>query len=119
MMKIGIASKGVKVNTEIIIAGVALFLTVIANIATISYFAGVLKSNQEHQKEVLDIFKEEINQNFKRIEAKQDKHNNIVERVYCTERDLSVIKEKIKVENHRIEDIEKLQKQCIMHKNLE
>lgn len=41
------------------------------------------------------------------IEKKQDKHNSVVERTYCNERDISVLKEQIKVENHRIEDLER------------
>jgi len=41
------------------------------------------------------------------IEAKQDKHNSIIERTYCLERDVSVIKEQIKIENHRIDDLER------------
>lgn len=40
------------------------------------------------------------------IEQKQDKHNSVIERTYCNERDISVIKEQLKVENHRIEDLE-------------
>lgn len=41
------------------------------------------------------------------IEKKQDKHNSVVERTYCNERDISVLKEQIKVGNHRIEDLER------------
>ena len=40
------------------------------------------------------------------IETKQDKHNNLIERMYSNEKDISIIKEQIKVENHRIEDLE-------------
>ncbi len=40
------------------------------------------------------------------IEKKQDKHNSVIERTFAIERDISVIKEQIKVENHRIEDLE-------------
>lgn len=40
------------------------------------------------------------------IEKKQDKHNSVIERTYCNERDISVIKEQLKVENHRLEDLE-------------
>lgn len=41
------------------------------------------------------------------LEEKQDKHNNIIERTYKNERDISVMKEQIKVENHRIDDLER------------
>lgn len=40
------------------------------------------------------------------LERKQDKHNNLIERTYINERDISVLKEQVKVENHRIEDLE-------------
>jgi TolA-binding protein len=40
------------------------------------------------------------------LESKVDKHNNVIERVYNLEKDADVIKEQIKVANHRIEDIE-------------
>lgn len=47
------------------------------------------------------------------IEEKQDKHNNLIERTYKNECDISVLKEKISVENHRIEDLEDMQNECI------
>ncbi len=51
------------------------------------------------------------------IEAKQDKHNNLIERTYKNEIDISVLKEKISVENHRIEDLEDRQNECIRKRN--
>lgn len=51
------------------------------------------------------------------IEKKQDKHNNLIERTYKNEKDISVIKEQIKVENHRIEDLEDNQNECIRKRN--
>lgn len=36
-----------------------------------------------------------------------DKHNNLVERTYHLEEGIEVLKEKIKVANHRIEDMER------------
>lgn len=98
---------------ELIIAGLALFITIIVNIVIISYFAGQLKANQEQQDKMIELLRREFNMNFERIEKKQDKHNNLIERVYINERDISVIKEQIKVENHRIEDLEENQNECI------
>ena len=40
------------------------------------------------------------------LEKDQKKHNNLIERTYKNESDISVLKEQIKVENHRIEDLE-------------
>lgn len=41
------------------------------------------------------------------LEKKVDKHNNLVKRMYEAEEALKVQEEKIKVANHRIEDLEK------------
>lgn len=45
------------------------------------------------------------------LERKVDKHNNLIERTFIIERQLSVQDEKIKVVNHRIDDLEDLQKE--------
>lgn len=36
-----------------------------------------------------------------------DKHNNVIERTYSLEQELSVQQEQLKVANHRITDLEK------------
>ena len=97
-----------EVNWELIIAGSALFITIIVNIGTIAFFAGILKSNQENQKEALLNLKNDFKEHFDRLEKKQDKHNGLIERTYKNERDISVLQEQVKVENHRIEDLERL-----------
>mgnify|MGYP002673922262 CR=1 FL=1 len=95
-------------SLELIIAGLALFITVVVNIATIAYFAGILKANQENQKEALSNLKNDFKEHFDRLEKKQDKYNGVIEKTYRNERDISVLQEQIKVENHRIEDLERL-----------
>ena len=44
---------------------------------------------------------------IEQLEKKVEKHNNVIERVYNLEKDEAVIKEEIKVANHRIDDLEK------------
>lgn len=44
------------------------------------------------------------------LEKKMDKHNNVMERTFQLEQDTAVIKEQIKVANHRIADLEDLAK---------
>ncbi len=44
------------------------------------------------------------------LSKRVDKHNSLVERTYKLEETVSVIEEKIKVENHRIEDLENLER---------
>lgn len=46
------------------------------------------------------------------IEEKQDKHNNLMERTFKLEGAVDLLKEKIDVENHRIEDLEEIQNNC-------
>ena len=40
------------------------------------------------------------------LEKKQDKHNGVIERVYHLEEEQAVMKEQIRVANHRIDDLE-------------
>lgn len=44
---------------------------------------------------------------IEQLEKKVEKHNQIVERTYRLEEDSKVMEEKIKVANHRIDDLEK------------
>lgn len=46
------------------------------------------------------------NYRIKQLEKKVDKHNQVVDRMYEAEKNISVIQEDIKVANHRIEDLE-------------
>lgn len=43
---------------------------------------------------------------LEQLEKKVDKHNHVVERMYALEERVSVAEEKLKVENHRIDDLE-------------
>lgn len=43
------------------------------------------------------------------LEKKVDKHNAVVERTFKLEEQAAVLEEKIKVANHRIEDLEDLE----------
>ena len=46
------------------------------------------------------------------LEEKMNKHNNVIERTYHIEEEQAVMKEQIKVVNHRIEDLEKKEGQA-------
>ena len=43
---------------------------------------------------------------IEQLEKKVEKHNNVLERVYDLEKSEALIKEEIKVANHRIDDLE-------------
>lgn len=59
-------------------------------------------NNHGQQEKTRALMEYKLDELTKRV----DKHNNLVERTYHLEEDMSVIKEQIKVANHRIEDLE-------------
>ena len=74
----------------------AVFLAVLSLIGTmLGTFGGILTSSKLS------------NYRIEQLEKKVDKHNNIIERVYRLEDNDALIEEKIKVANHRIDDLEK------------
>lgn len=46
------------------------------------------------------------------LEKKQDKHNDVIKRMFIAEKNIEVQEEQIKVANHRIQDLEDLQKKA-------
>lgn len=50
------------------------------------------------------------NYRLEQLEKKQDKHNQVIERVYRLEERDAVLEEDIKVANHRINDLENYNK---------
>ncbi len=46
------------------------------------------------------------NYRIEQLEKKVDKHNNLIERMYHVEQAVTVLDEKIRVANHRIDDLE-------------
>ena len=61
-------------------------------------FGGILTSNKL------------VNYRIEQLEKKVEKHNNLVERTYQLEEDEKVTEERIKVINHRIDDLEEYHK---------
>ena len=47
---------------------------------------------------------------IEQLEKKQDVHNGLIDRMYKAEEDICLLKEKIKVENNRIYDLEQFHK---------
>ena len=62
----------------------------------------VINANSNHKKLLAELEKHDELQAYRieQLEKKQDKHNNLIERTY-------ILEEKIKVANHRIDDLEK------------
>lgn len=51
-----------------------------------------------------------INYRLEQLEKKVEKHNKVIERTYKLEEEEALLEEKIKVANHRIDDLEKYHK---------
>jgi hypothetical protein len=93
-------SEGAWAAIAAIIVGI---MTVIGNIA-------VSVSSQKKTNEFTDYKINEIKDQVKGLEEKQDKHNKVIERTFKLEEHVAVIDEQIKVANHRIADLENIKK---------
>jgi hypothetical protein len=129
-VKNGIVSEGKEVITSELTVSIGI------NFIVLSFFAGVyvctiknhgkaiedLHKNQSKAIEDLKTYfndkvadmKADFERHLKRVEDKQDKHNNLIERTYCIEKCISVLQEQVNVENHRIKDLEEVQHDCIL-----
>lgn len=76
-------------STEIIVALLSLLGTAIGSLA------GILAANK------LVVYR------IEQLERKVEKHNNLIERTYKVEESVTLLDEKIKVANHRLDDLEK------------
>lgn len=47
-----------------------------------------------------------IEYKLEELTKRVDKHNNVIERTFCLEKTVEVLDERIKVANHRLEDLE-------------
>ena len=68
----------------------------------------VINANANHKKLLSELEKRDEMQMYRieQLEKKVDKHNNLVERTYELEKRTDVQDEKIRVANHRIDDLE-------------
>lgn len=76
----------------VIIAFITLLITVVGQALYVAHKLGKFEEKLEN------------------IESKQDKHNSVIERTYCNEKDIAVIKEQQLVTNHRLKDLEEVNK---------
>jgi hypothetical protein len=66
-------------------------------------FAGTLIGSYFAQRRTTALVVYRLEQ----LEKKVDKHNSVIERIYKLEQNFCLMDEKIKVANHRIDDLEK------------
>ena len=77
--------------SETVIVGLLALLGTLAGT-----FGGILTANRL------------TNYRLQQLEIKVDKHNTVIDRMYCAEKRLDVMDEKMTVANHRIDDLEKV-----------
>lgn len=75
-------------STEIIVAVLSLIGTAVGSLA------GILTANK------LMMYR------IEQLEKKVEKHNNLIERTFKIEESVAILDEKIRVANHRIDDLE-------------
>lgn len=75
-------------STEIVVAVLSLIGTAVGSLA------GILTANK------LMMYR------IEQLEKKVEKHNNLIERTFKVEEGVALLDEKIKVANHRIDDLE-------------
>ena len=61
-----------------------------------------IESDKKHEANIMLI-----SYRLEQLEKKVDLHNNIVERTYKLEEQATLLDEKVKVANHRLDDLEK------------
>lgn len=74
------------------------------------------KQYDQHSTAIVDEFKTElavlkveisnIRKDINNLEKKQDKHNDVITRTFKLEQDVELLKDRQKVANHRIDDLE-------------
>lgn len=79
-------------DNTVIVALVSLLGTVIGT------FGGIMASNK------LTIYR------IEQLESKVNKHNNLIERTFKLEEAEALLEEKVRVANHRIDDLEQYHK---------
>lgn len=72
---------------------------IIAILSLVGTLAGSYFSNRAGQKLIA--------YRIEQLERKVDAHNRVIERTYKLEEEHSLMEEKIKVANHRLDDLEK------------
>lgn len=82
------------------------FASVISALAAV--VVCVINNRTQHNKTVAKV--EEMNNlnqfRIEQLEKKMDKHNNLIERTYKLEQKEAILEEKVKVANHRLDDLE-------------
>jgi len=79
---------------------------IVAIITGILTLIGVMISNKTHNNKITTL----ISYRLDIIEKKQDKYNDVIRRQYESEKEIELVKERQCVANHRISDLEDIDK---------
>ena len=74
----------------------------VALITCVGTLLGVWLQNRKHNRDISELIEYRVS----KLEEKQDKHNNMIERVYQLEGAVELLDNKIKSSNYRIRDLE-------------
>ncbi len=88
------------VTAALISAGAALLVCLINN-----YYMDKRRRGQVETE--FEVLKATITAEIQALTREVEKHNNVIERVYQLETKANVFDEKMKVANHRLDDLEK------------
>lgn len=80
-----------------IISIIALVLTLIINIAMGAFWLGTVSVSLKDIKESVDKYQDDTKEHFKSLEEKQNKHNNLIERMV-------IVEQSTKSAHHRQDD---------------
>lgn len=89
-----------EIITALIAAGATLVVCLINN-------AWTDERRREESDADLEVLKATIKMEIASLTRQVEKHNEVVERVYGLENKTDVLEEKLKVANHRIDDLER------------
>ena len=98
--------KDTKTVRALIAAGATLLVCLINNHYQHNQFEAQVQQQREESEQKHNETISLVTYRLEQLEKKQDMHNNAVSRLYEVEKRLGIDEEKIKVSNHRIEDIE-------------
>lgn len=87
-------------TAALISAGAAILVCLINN-----YYMDRRRSQKAETE--FEVLKASITAEIKALTKEVEKHNNVIERVYQLETKADVLDEKMKVANHRLDDLEK------------
>ena len=77
--------------------------------AAAAIIVGAFTSSAQHKKVLAELDKHSALQLYRieQLEKKVEKHNNVIERTYELETSVELLEQKIKVADHRLDDLER------------